>query len=188
MNNEEKIAAFFWIQVVVIGLSQVLLVAFVLGFFLGHFTGTDHVTTVTAQAVEKEEAEEAKTDEAAPAEALAKAEAEEAKHAEMVNANNQGKEAEKAEAKEAEAKETEKAASGAGMEIFTTNCGTCHTLSEAGTTGEIGPNLDQLQPELALVETQVTNGGGGMPAFKEVLSEEEIVTVAEYVSSVAGTE
>ena len=34
---------------------------------------------------------------------------------------------------------------------------------------------------------QVTNGGGGMPAFAGTLSPEEIEAVAEYVSGVAGT-
>jgi cytochrome c553 len=201
MDNEEKIAAFVWIQVAVIGLAHVIIIAFVLGFFLGHFTGKDHVTTVTAAAVEKEEAEEAKTEEEAPAVAMEKAEAEEAKHAEMVEMNRSTKENEKAEAEEAEKAETEEGEGGeegegmeagggseAGKEIFTSNCGSCHTLSEAGTTGEVGPNLDELKPEDSLVEMQVTNGGGGMPAFKGILSEEEIGTVAEYVSSVAGSE
>jgi len=32
----------------------------------------------------------------------------------------------------------------------------------------------------------VTNGGGGMPAFGSSLSKEEIASVAEYVSGVAG--
>lgn len=76
----------------------------------------------------------------------------------------------------------------AGKSEFETNCGSCHTLAEAGTTGEVGPNLDELMPELALVETQVTNGGGGMPAFQGVLTGEEIAAVAAYVSTVAGTE
>ncbi len=76
----------------------------------------------------------------------------------------------------------------AGKSEFETNCGTCHTLAEAGTSGEVGPNLDELMPELALVETQVTNGGGGMPAFQGVLTGEEIAAVAAYVSTVAGTE
>ena len=31
-------------------------------------------------------------------------------------------------------------------EFFATNCGGCHTLSQAGTTGTIGPNLDQVLP------------------------------------------
>lgn len=29
-----------------------------------------------------------------------------------------------------------------GKELFTANCGSCHTLADAGTTGQIGPNLD----------------------------------------------
>jgi mono/diheme cytochrome c family protein len=73
-----------------------------------------------------------------------------------------------------------------GKTVFSTNCATCHTLADAGATGEVGPNLDELQPEKALVETQVTNGGGGMPPFGGTLSQEEIEAVAEYVSSVAG--
>ena len=76
----------------------------------------------------------------------------------------------------------------AGKSEFETNCATCHTLAEAGATGEVGPNLDELKPGIALVETQVTNGGAGMPAFEGVLSEEEIGAVAAYVSTVAGTE
>jgi mono/diheme cytochrome c family protein len=32
------------------------------------------------------------------------------------------------------------------MEIFATNCGTCHTLAAAGTDGVVGPNLDQILP------------------------------------------
>jgi mono/diheme cytochrome c family protein len=81
-----------------------------------------------------------------------------------------------------------RAALAAGKSEFESNCGTCHTLAEAGTSGEVGPNLDELMPELALVETQVTNGGGGMPAFQGVLTGEEIAAVAAYVSTVAGTE
>jgi mono/diheme cytochrome c family protein len=74
-----------------------------------------------------------------------------------------------------------------GKTAFTTNCASCHTLSEAGTTGSVGPNLDELKPEKSLVETQVTNGGEIMPAFSGVLSKEEIEAIAEYVSKVAGT-
>jgi cytochrome c553 len=80
------------------------------------------------------------------------------------------------------------AALAAGKSEFESNCGTCHTLAEAGTSGEVGPNLDELMPELALVEKQVTEGGGGMPAFQGVLTGEEIAAVAAYVSQVAGTE
>ena len=73
-----------------------------------------------------------------------------------------------------------------GKDIFTANCGSCHTLADAGTNGNVGPNLDQLKPSQAIVQHQVTNGGGAMPAFKGVLTPAQITAVAKYVSSVAG--
>jgi mono/diheme cytochrome c family protein len=74
----------------------------------------------------------------------------------------------------------------AGKKVFTTNCGSCHTLADAGTSGSVGPNLDDLKPDMATVVKQVTNGGGGMPAFGSQLSKAQILSVAKYVSSVAG--
>ena len=71
--------------------------------------------------------------------------------------------------------------SAAGEEIFVANCGSCHTLEEAGTSGNIGPNLDDSSFDQGAVEVQVTNGGGGMPAFGGQLSEEEIQNVAAFV-------
>jgi mono/diheme cytochrome c family protein len=53
----------------------------------------------------------------------------------------------------------------AGKKVFTANCGSCHTLADAGTSGNVGPNLDDLGPDMATVVHQVTNGGGGMPSF-----------------------
>jgi mono/diheme cytochrome c family protein len=41
---------------------------------------------------------------------------------------------------------------------------------------------------MATVVHQVTNGGGGMPAFGSQLSKTQIQSVAKYVSSAAGTE
>ena len=73
-----------------------------------------------------------------------------------------------------------------GKDIFLANCGSCHTLADAGTSGKIGPNLDQLKPSLSIVQRQVTNGGGAMPAFKGQLTAAQITAVAKYVSSVAG--
>ena len=73
-----------------------------------------------------------------------------------------------------------------GKIVFQSNCGSCHTLKGAGTSGKVGPNLDQLKPAEAIVEHQVTNGGGVMPAFKGVLTPAQITAVAKYVSSVAG--
>jgi len=73
----------------------------------------------------------------------------------------------------------------AGKEVFlgTSGCAGCHTLADAGSTGTIGPNLDDLKPPYDAVVSQVTNGGGGMPAFGDSLSEEQIQDVAAYVSS-----
>jgi cytochrome c5 len=70
---------------------------------------------------------------------------------------------------------------GAGMEIFVANCGSCHTLQEAGTSGTVGPNLDEVSLDQATVVEQVTNGGGGMPPFGGQLSEQEIQNVAAFV-------
>lgn len=73
-----------------------------------------------------------------------------------------------------------------GKSIFTTNCAGCHTLADAGTTGTVGPNLDQAKPPKELVVDRVTNGQGAMPPFKGTLSDAEIQAVADYVSSAAG--
>jgi cbb3-type cytochrome c oxidase subunit III len=78
-------------------------------------------------------------------------------------------------------------ASTSGKDIFLANCGSCHTLADAGTSGNIGPNLDDAQPPAELVVERVTNGKGVMPSFRDQLSEEEIRAVADYVSSVAGS-
>jgi outer membrane protein assembly factor BamB len=74
----------------------------------------------------------------------------------------------------------------AGKSVFTSNCGSCHTLADAGSGGSVGPNLDELQPSRDQVEQQVRNGGGGMPAFQGRLSDDEIGAVSNYVAKVAG--
>ncbi len=74
----------------------------------------------------------------------------------------------------------------AGEAVFAANCGSCHTLEEAGTTGTVGPNLDESMLELEAVVQQVTNGGGAMPPFGGQLSEEEIANVAAFVVASQG--
>ena len=70
----------------------------------------------------------------------------------------------------------------AGKAVFlSAGCTSCHTLKDAGSTGTVGPNLDQLKPPEARIVTQVENGGGPMPAFKDQLSPKQIQDVAAYV-------
>ena len=73
-----------------------------------------------------------------------------------------------------------------GKSIFTANCGSCHTLSDAGTSGTVGPNLDESKPATELVVDRVTNGQGAMPSFKDSLDADQIQAVADYVAGAAG--
>ncbi len=100
----------------------------------------------------------------------------------------EGKEPAPEEAAAAGAEGEEEAAATPAGEIFVQNCGTCHTLAAAGTTGSVGPNLDQLKPSAPTVEKQVTNGGGAMPAFgkTKILTPKEIKEVSGFVAEVAG--
>jgi cytochrome c553 len=74
----------------------------------------------------------------------------------------------------------------AGEAIFVESCGSCHTLEEAGTSGTVGPNLDDSTLDLQAVVEQVTNGGGAMPPFEGQLSEEEIQNVSAFVVASQG--
>ncbi len=69
-----------------------------------------------------------------------------------------------------------------GKQVFVNNCGSCHTLAAAGTTGGLGPNLGQAPLTSSQVESQVRNGGGSMPAFAGQLSDAEIKAVAAFVA------
>jgi cytochrome c oxidase subunit 1 len=70
----------------------------------------------------------------------------------------------------------------AGKAVFTSaGCSGCHTLSAAGATGTVGPNLDEKKPPLSLVLLRVTQGKGGMPSFKGQLTPQQIKDVAAFV-------
>ena len=62
------------------------------------------------------------------------------------------------------------------------NCATCHTLNDAGSNADIGPNLNLIKPDVGRVIMAVTNGIGVMPAYEGILTSEEIEAVATYVS------
>ena len=71
----------------------------------------------------------------------------------------------------------------AGEEVFASSgCGACHTLSAAGSTGTVGPNLDDAAPSYELAVERVTLGQGGMPAFGDQLEPQQIADVAAFVS------
>jgi mono/diheme cytochrome c family protein len=70
----------------------------------------------------------------------------------------------------------------AGEQVFASaGCGGCHTLEAAGSSGNVGPNLDDAKPDAGLVVERVTNGKGAMPSFQDQLSEKQIADVAAYV-------
>jgi mono/diheme cytochrome c family protein len=74
-----------------------------------------------------------------------------------------------------------------GKLIFTQNCGTCHVLQDAGTSGQVGPPLDPLKPDAKRVLAAIEKGGTGsgtMPA--NIVTGKEAEAVSEYVASVAG--
>jgi len=70
-----------------------------------------------------------------------------------------------------------------GKQIFLAdgNCATCHTLEDANSTGNIGPNLNEIKPDISRVLMAVINGIGVMPAYQGQLSDEEINAVVTYV-------
>jgi|TARA_B100000929_G_scaffold221180_1_gene177637 mono/diheme cytochrome c family protein len=61
-----------------------------------------------------------------------------------------------------------------GSEVYYNFCSSCHD------TG-MGPNLDFNTLKFSEIVYKVTYGGGGMPSFKNILTENEIETVAYYI-------
>lgn len=88
-----------------------------------------------------------------------------------------------------------------GQQLFISTCGGCHTLSEAGTKGVIGPNLDAAyaQPRAngfsdssfeALVREQIQRGfpyARPTPMPANLLKGQDAQDVAAYVAAAAAT-
>jgi cytochrome c551/c552 len=76
----------------------------------------------------------------------------------------------------------------AGKQLFAEQgCGGCHTFAPAGSTGTTGPSLDDANVSKEQAAEQIRNGGGGMPAFGDKLSDQEIDDLAEFVSGGSGS-
>ena len=76
-----------------------------------------------------------------------------------------------------------KSAGGPGK-LFADTCGGCHTLKAAGTEGQVGPNLDELKPDAALVKKAIAEGPSVMP--ENLLQGADADSVATYVADNAG--
>ncbi|MGI9112089.1 MAG: c-type cytochrome [Gaiellaceae bacterium] len=85
---------------------------------------------------------------------------------------------------------TPKAGAGGGPDgeaIFAdAGCGGCHVLEAAGSSGNVGPSLDESKPSKELVIERVTEGLGAMPSFADSYTPDEIAAVADYVVSATG--
>jgi len=140
------------------------------------------------KAKEAEQFEGGESGEEGPAEESEESvgEGEGAEDSEATEESGEGEESAE-ESGESEAEGGESAESGgalnaeAGGEVFAENCSVCHGADGLGGNG--GPDLTTMPKakEQAGAEEQVTNGGGGMPPFGGILSEEEIKNVAAYV-------
>lgn len=77
-----------------------------------------------------------------------------------------------------------------GKQLFTQAatppCALCHTLQAAGTTGTVGPVLDEIKPDALRVATALRNGIGAMPSYKASLSDAQIELLARYVAKASG--
>jgi mono/diheme cytochrome c family protein len=89
----------------------------------------------------------------------------------------------------------EGANTGSGKDLFVQNCASCHTLADAGTVANVGPNLDTAlgwsckqgfaeDTIYSVVLGQIDLAQGGMPA--DIVTGQDAVDVAGYVASVAG--
>jgi len=101
------------------------------------------------------------------------------------------------EAEEASTQEAggEPATGGAGAQVFAANgCGNCHTLAAAGSTGEVGPNLEEslasdddtagIEEMIVKPNVEVVEGypGNVMPQnYGESLSPAELHDLSEFL-------
>jgi mono/diheme cytochrome c family protein len=76
-----------------------------------------------------------------------------------------------------------------GRELFGQRCANCHTLKAANAIAEVGPNLDQLRPNQALVLNAIEDGrsrGNGQMAGG-LYTGEDAEDVASFVAKAVGS-
>jgi mono/diheme cytochrome c family protein len=75
-----------------------------------------------------------------------------------------------------------------GRVLFGNRCAACHTLKAANAVAQVGPNLDELKPNKALVLSTIKTGitgAGNMPA--QIYTGQDAIDVANFVSRVDGS-
>jgi cytochrome c oxidase subunit II len=90
------------------------------------------------------------------------------------------------------------AGSAQGKTLFTQQCGTCHALADAGTTAEVGPDLDKVLAgknadfiRKSIVDPNAEIAPGFQPNvmpgnFGESLSQQQLDSLVEYLLDTAG--
>jgi mono/diheme cytochrome c family protein len=75
-----------------------------------------------------------------------------------------------------------------GRELFGQRCANCHTLKAANAVAQVGPNLDNLRPNKALVLTTIHTGkaaGNGQMAA-DLVEGQDAEDVASFVAKAVG--
>lgn len=73
----------------------------------------------------------------------------------------------------------------AGRDLFNTwSCSACHTLADAGSSGSVGPDLDNPDLTRDAIVSRITNGSGPMPSFGGQISAADIGKLADYIVAV----
>jgi mono/diheme cytochrome c family protein len=71
-----------------------------------------------------------------------------------------------------------------GRQLFVENCGSCHTLDAAGTTGQIGPDLGDIPLDDADVRRAIEIGGEGSGTMPQnLVTGQDAADVAAFVAA-----
>jgi cytochrome c oxidase subunit II len=85
-----------------------------------------------------------------------------------------------------------------GKELFTQQCGSCHTLADAGTDGQVGPNLDEvlqgadaefIMESIVNPSAEIAEGfeDGVMPTnYSETFTDPQLEGLVEYLQQATG--